>query len=263
MALIPPNCYHFTSMQTTRVIILAGGKGTRMKSDVPKPLIPVAGEPMVTRLIRSVKESGVDEKPIVVVGAWSEALFRDTLGDTVEYAVQEEQLGTGHAVRTAKSAAGKAERIVVLYGDHPFLSPEVIRRIAELQEAHVNALVMLTSTVPNFDGDFQTFIRWGRVLRSDSGAVIAIREAKDATPEELTVTEVNPSIFAFPAPWVWDRLDRLKNVNASGEFYLTDLVSAAMDDGLEIVTASADPFDVIGINSPEELARAEALRGAA
>lgn len=246
-------------MPNTRVIILAAGKGTRMKSDIPKPLIPVAGEPMVTRLIRSVKESGVDAKPIVVVGAWNETLFRKALGASVEYAVQVEILGTGHAVRAAKNVAGDAERVVVLYGDHPFLSPSVIRSIAELQKTHPGAFVMLTSTVPNFAGYFQTFERWGRILRDDSGAVTAIREAKDATPEELAITEVNPAIFAFPAAWAWDRLERLKNANASKEFYLTDLVSAAMEDGLPIVTASADPLDVIGINSPEELARAVAM----
>jgi bifunctional UDP-N-acetylglucosamine pyrophosphorylase / glucosamine-1-phosphate N-acetyltransferase len=247
-------------MPNTRVIILAGGKGTRMKSDIPKPLIPVAGEPMVTRLIRSVKESGVDTKPIVVVGAWSEDRFREALGDSVDYAVQVEIFGTGHAVRAAKDTAGDAERVVVLYGDHPFLSASVIRGIADLQETNPGAFVMLTSSVPNFEGDFQTFVRWGRILRDDSGAVTAIREAKDATPEELAITEVNPAIFAFPAAWAWDRLERLKNANASGEYYLTDLVSAAMEDGLPIVTASADPLDVIGINSPEELARAEELR---
>ena len=247
-------------MSKTRVIILAAGKGTRMKSDIPKPLIAVSGEPMVTRLIRSVKESGVDGKPIVVVGAWSEAAFRDALHDSVDYAVQVEILGTGHAVRAAKEIAGDAERVVVLYGDHPFLSPSVIRSIADLQEMNPSAFVMLTSNVPNFEGDFQTFVRWGRILRDDSGAVTAIREAKDASSEELAITEVNPSIFAFPAVWAWDRLDRLKNANASGEYYLTDLVSAAMEDRLPIVTASADPLDVIGINSPEELARAEALR---
>ncbi len=247
-------------MPNTRVIILAAGKGTRMKSEIPKPLIPVEGEPMVTRLIRSVKESGVDARPIVVVGAWSEALFREALGDSVDYAVQVEILGTGHAVRAAKDVAGDAERVVVLYGDHPFLSPSVIRSIVDLQETNPGAFVMLTSTVPNFEGDFQTFARWGRILRDTSGAVTAIREAKDATPDELAITEVNPAIFAFPAAWAWDRLERLKNANASGEYYLTDLVSAAMEDGLPIVTASADPLDVIGINSPEELARAEELR---
>jgi len=231
-----------------------------MKSEIPKPLIAVAGEPMVTRLIRSVKESGIDDKPIIVVSALNERMFRKALGDTVDYAVQNEQLGTGHAVKSARDAVGSADRVIVLYGDHPFLRPEVIREIAGLQELNPNAFVMLTATVPNFEGDFQTFARWGRILRDDARRVIAIREAKDTTSEELSVTEVNPAIFAFPTVWAWNQLEMLKNTNASGEYYLTDLVAAAMEEGMPIVTASAEPFDVIGINSPEELARAESLR---
>lgn len=251
--------YHISTMSSTRVVILAAGKGTRMKSDIPKPLISVAGEPMVTRLIRSVKASGVDAKPIVVVGSWSEALFREALGDSVDYAVQTEQLGTGHAVRAAKEVVGSADRIIVLYGDHPFLRPEVIKGLSDLQSANSGSVAMLTAKVPNFDGDFQTFIKWGRILRSDDGKVTAIREAKDATPAELAVTEVNPAIFAFPATWAWEKLETLKNENASGEYYLTDLIGAAMSSGVPIVTAPAEPFDVIGINSPEELVRAESM----
>lgn len=247
-------------MPITRVIILAAGKGTRMKSEIPKPLIAVAGEPMVSRLIRSVKESGVDTRPIVVVSALNERMFRKALGDTVDYAVQKEQLGTGHAVKSAREAIGSADRVIVLYGDHPFLRPEVIREIAWLQEMNPNAFVMLTATVPNFEGDFQTFARWGRILRDDAQRVTAIREAKDTTSDELRVTEVNPAIFAFPTDWAWNQLEMLKNTNASGEYYLTDLVAAAMEAGMPIVTASAEPFDVIGINSPEELAQAESLR---
>lgn len=244
-------------MSKTRVIILAAGKGTRMKSDIPKPLIPVSGEPMICRLVRSVVESGVDAKPIVVVGAWSEAMFRETLGDSVEYAVQKEQLGTGDAVKAARDAAKDAGRIVVLYGDHPFIRPSVIRSIVQMQEENPQAMVMVTATVPNFDGDFQTFVRWGRILRNEHGDVIAIREAKDATEEEREVREVNPALFAFPCPWVWEQLELLNNANASQEYYLTDLVAAAMNARLSIVTTSADPLEVIGVNSPEELARAE------
>lgn len=232
-----------------------------MKSDIPKPLIPVAGEPMIVQLIRSVKASGVDQRPVVVVGAWSEAAFRSTLGDAVDYAVQTEQLGTGHAVKSAREAVGAVDRVIVLYGDHPFIRPEVIQSIVSLQEMNSDAFVMLTATVPNFEGEFSTFARWGRILRDAAGKVIAIREAKDASSEELAVTEVNPAIFAFNARWGFEALESLKNANASGEYYLTDLVAAAMNTGMPIVTASADPFDVIGINSPEELARAEALRG--
>lgn len=253
--------YHVSTMPSTRVVILAAGKGTRMKSDIPKPLIAVAGEPMVTRLIRSVKESGVDAKPVVVVGSWSEELFRSALGNSVDYAVQTEQLGTGHAVRSSKEVVGPADRIIVLYGDHPFLRPEVIRGLSDLQSANEGSVAMLTAKVPNFEGDFATFIKWGRILRDDAGNVTAIREFKDASPAEAAITEVNPAIFAFPAAWAWHNLEALKNENASGEYYLTDLIGAAMSSGVPIVTASAEPLDVIGINSPEELARAEAMVG--
>ncbi len=246
-------------MPNTRIVILAAGKGTRMKSDLPKPLIKVAGEPMVTRLIRSVKASGIDQRPVVVIGAWSESAFRAELGDTVDYAIQTEQLGTGHALRCAKEAVGEADVVIVLYGDHPFIGAEVIRKLSELQSQNPSSVAMLTATVPSFDGDYQTFIKWGRVLRDTDGKVVAIREYKDASPSELTVTEVNPSILAFPAVWAFQHLDALKNENASGEYYLTDLIGTAMTERIHIVTFSANPLDVIGINSPEELARAESM----
>lgn len=246
-------------MPSTRVVILAAGKGTRMKSDVPKPLIPVSGEPMVTRLVRSVKESGVDSRPILVVAPWSEALFRATLGETVDYAVQEEQLGTGHALLAAQAAAGSAELLVVLNGDHPFVSAPSIQNLVRMAKEYQNSVVLLTAIVPGFSGDYAAFAKWGRVLRDADGSVIAIREAKDATPEELLVSEVNPNMYALPAAWTWERLMTIKNENASGEYYLTDLVAAAMEDGKTIVTSPAGPRDVIGINTPEDLARAESL----
>lgn len=244
-------------MNNTRVVILAAGKGTRMKSDVPKPLIPVAGEPMVTRLVRSVKESGVDEKPIVVVGAWSEALFREALKDSVDYAVQHEQLGTGHALMVAKESAGDATRIIVLYGDHPFLPASVIAGLVHIAAEHENAVAMLTATLPNFDGEFATFAKWGRVLRGADNEVAAIREAKDASAEELETREVSPGMYAFPAPWVWLQESRLRSENAAHEFYINDLIDLALAQGMHIVTSPARPLDVIGVNTPDELARAE------
>ncbi len=243
----------------TRVIILAAGKGTRMKSDIPKPLISVAGKPMVEHLLESVRASGVDEHPIVVVGEWSEAAFRAELGETVDYALQTEQLGTGHAVSSAKGAVGEADNIIVLYGDHPFVRPEVIKGIADMCEAFPGAVVLLTAIVPDFVDNYTLFSRWGRILRDDDGEVIGIREAKDASPEELEITEVNPGIYAFPAAWAWANLERIGNENVSKEYYLTDLVALAVAEGIEIATASADPLEVIGINSPEELARAEKI----
>lgn len=247
------------SMAHTRVIILAAGKGTRMKSDIPKPLIPVAGKPMIEHLLENVRASGVDEKPIVVIGEWSEAAFRAQLGETVDFAIQTEQLGTGHAVMAAKKVAGDADNIIVLYGDHPFIRPDVIRGITDMLEAFAGSVVMLTAIVPDFVDDYTMFLRWGRILRDENGEVIGIREAKDCTPDELEITEVNPGIYAFPAVWAWANLEKIGNENASKEYYLTDLIALAVAEGKEIATASANPLDVIGINSPEELARAEEL----
>ena len=253
--------YHISTMPSTRVVILAAGKGTRMKSDIPKPLISVAGEPMVTRLIRSVKESGVDSKPVVVVGSWSEAMFRSALGDSVDYAVQTEQLGTGHALKSAKEAVGEAGHVIVLYGDHPFIAPSVIKTLTALGEKNPDALVMLTTRVPSFDDKYMGFVSWSRILRDSSGKIIGDRQVKDASEEEKKILELNPCIYAFPAPWVWERLAMLKNENASKEYYLTDVIAMAMQEGKQIATLEVNPLDVIGINSPEELARAEAMIG--
>lgn len=245
-------------MSTTRVIILAAGKGKRMGGSVPKPLVPIAGKPMLVHLLDSVLASGVDQKPIIVVSVEGELLFREVLGDRVEYAMQHEQLGTGHALMAASEIAREVERVLVLYGDHPFLRAEVIQGLCQLVADRLDAVGMLTATVPNFDGNFSVFEKWGRILRSPEGKVLAIREAKDSTPEELAVREVNPAMYAFPAPWVWESLKMIKNTNASGEYYLTDLIGLAMKEGKEILTAPAEPLDVIGVNSPEELSKAEA-----
>lgn len=246
-------------MSNTRVVILAAGKGTRMKSDIPKPLIPVAGEPMITRLVRSVKASGIDEKPVVVVGSWSEAMFRDVLRDSVEYAVQIEQLGTGHALMAAKDAVGDAERVIVLNGDHPFVSAPSIQALERMANEHGDAVVLLTALVPNFEGDYSAFIKWGRILRDEKNRVIAIREAKEASADELAVCEVNPNMYALPSQWAWENLAKINNQNIAGEYYITDLVAVAMQQEKEIVTSPAGSRDVIGINSPEELLRAEAM----
>lgn len=246
-------------MAKTRVVILAAGKGKRMGSDVPKPLVPIAGEPMIAHLLRSVIASGVDSRPIVLVAPDSRERFVAAVGQFADFAEQTEQLGTGHAVMCAKDAIGSADRVVVLYGDHPFISSEVLRRLVDLHDDTPQALAMLTSVVPNFDAPYDVFRGWGRVIRDDSGSVATIREAKDASASELHVREVNPAIYAFPAAWLWEHLPKLGNKNASVEYYLTDLIPMAFAEGMPIVTAQADALDVVGVNTPDELAKAEAI----
>lgn len=246
----------------TRIVILCAGHGTRMGADVPKPLVEVSGRPMVHHLLESIVESEIDEKPILVVSPEGLSHFGNTCADErCEYAIQEEQLGTGHAVLAAREAAKDAEEVIVLYGDHPFITPESMHALKEARSAN-ERIAMLTVKLKDFKKDNEQFLHWGRVLRNQVGEVAAIREYKDATEEEKEVKEVNPGIYAFDAQWLWDHLEDLGNENASGEYYLTSLIEMAREEGDGIATAPVEnPFEVMGINTPEELERAEKLMG--
>jgi bifunctional UDP-N-acetylglucosamine pyrophosphorylase/glucosamine-1-phosphate N-acetyltransferase len=245
-------------MSDTKVVILAAGKGTRMKASVPKPLVQVSGKPMIVHLLDRIKIANhIDYKPVVVVAPDSLPLFQQTLGDAVDFAVQTEQLGTGHAMKSAKEACGTAKNILVLYGDHPFIEADVIRQLQQLAGANPEALIMLTTKVPNFEGDYAGFVSWSRILRDEAGKLVGDRQVKDASAAELTITELNPCIYVFPADWLWENLEKLNANNAAQEYYLTDLIKIAVDSGKPIVTETVDALQVIGINTPEELARAE------
>lgn len=244
-------------MADTKVVILAAGKGTRMKMELPKPLVAIAGKPMVEHLLERVEQAGIDTKPVVVVAPDTLEMFREVLDDRVDYALQEQQLGTGDAVKAAREACGQAGHILVLYGDHPFIEAQIIHKLTSLAEQHLDALVMLTSTVPNFDNEYSGFMAWSRIIRDAEGKIIGDVQFKDANPEQLKIQELNPCIFVFPAAWLWASLEKLDNKNASGEYYLTDLVKMAMEDRKEIVSETVDTMQVIGINTQEELKRAE------
>lgn len=244
----------------TRVIILAAGKGKRMGADVPKPLVEIGGRPMVRHLLDSVEDSGIDDHPILVVAPDTLEQFYDVCSDQeCEYAVQEEQLGTGHAVHSAKDVANGAEQIIVLNGDHPFVSAETLNKLQELYNENDVAVAMMTIKVPNFKKDYEVFKSWGKIVRDEVGHLIEIKEFKDSSEAELEIKELNPQIFMFDAEWLWEHLPELQDKNASKEYYITDLVRMAIDEGSDVVTALADPFEVIGINTKEDLERAEQL----
>lgn len=232
-----------------------------MGADIAKPLVEIAGRPMIEHLLDGISDSAVDVRPIVVVAPDTIEDFNEICRDRCEYTVQSEQLGTGHAVSCAQDAANDAETIIVLNGDHPFISGETLKALKELHQQSGTVISMITTKVPNFANQYDGFKSWGRIVRDKTGRILAIREAKDATDEELEIKEVNPSLFAFDAQWLWDHLPEIKNKNASGEYYLTDLIEMAIEEGSDIATATAKPFEVIGVNSPEELERAEKLIG--
>ncbi len=246
-----------------RIVILAAGKGTRMKQDIPKALTPVLGKPILQHLLESIEASGLESNPVVVIGQDSPKLG-EVIGRSCTHAIEEQQLGTGHAVRCTQEFVQDADALIVLYGDHPFLSASTLNRIASMHGTALRGLVtppitMATTTIPSTDGWYQAFEKWGRILRDSSGRVIGNRQFKDASEEEKQILERDPALFCFRTEWLWDRLARLKNENAQGEYYLTDLVSMAFDEGIEIQTVSIPPEEAIGINTPEELKIAEAI----
>ncbi len=246
-------------MMNTRVVILAAGQGKRMASSIPKPLMPISGRPMIMHLIENVQKSGIDARPIVVVAPDSLALFKKTLGDICDFAIQKEQLGTGHAVMSARQELRTAKRVIVLYGDHPFIPAETLRALVSLHDENPEAIAMLTCKVPSFVAPYDVFASWGKIIRNASGSVLTIREIKDCSIDERQVREVNSGIYAFPASWMWRQLPRLTTKNAGGEYYLTELITLACNEDVGIITASADPLDVMGVNTPDELVAAETI----
>ncbi len=237
----------------TRVVVLAAGKGKRMGAEVPKVLIPFNGKPLVQHLLETIKKSGVDDRPVVVIGKDGD-LIKKTLGEEYDYVIQEEQLGTGHAVlSTEPLLSPSAESVIVLYGDHPFLQPETIKKLHDLHEAKGGPLAMMTTCVDDFEDWRSLFKDFGRVKRNQEGDIQSVVETKDATPEEREIKEVNPSFFSFEATWLWEHLKQLKNNNAQSEYYLTDLVKIAIQEGHPIVSVQASPIESIGVNTPEQL----------
>lgn len=233
-------------------IILAAGHGTRMKSKLPKMLHPLAGKPLVMYALEAAASLG-GEPPVVVVGHGEDAV-REAVGPLARFAVQEQQLGTAHAVLAAESLvrADAPDLVLVTYADMPLVLPETLRRLVELQRANPGPMSMITVRMDDPHG-------FGRVLRHPDGSVAAVVEEAVATPEQLAVKELNVSMFCFRADWLWPALRRIQ-VSPKGEYYLTDIVEVAVRDGQRVEAFCSDDVDqVIGINTRVHLAEAEAL----
>lgn len=244
----------------SKIIILAAGKGTRMNSSLPKVLVPVRGKPMIERLLEAIAGSGVDPRPVVIVSPDNKEQIRAALeGFDAEFVVQEQQLGTGHAVACARTAlSGSRERIMVFNGDHPFISSETI---AQLDKGAKGAITLLTVNLDDFEDWRNNFYHWGRIIR-EGGKISSIREFKDASEEIKKITEVNPAMYSFDSRWLWENIEKIDTNNNQKEFYLTDLIHLATASGGEkIFSISIEPREAMGINSLEELKIAEQIYG--
>jgi bifunctional UDP-N-acetylglucosamine pyrophosphorylase/glucosamine-1-phosphate N-acetyltransferase len=249
-------------MNTNKIdyIILAGGKGTRMQIDLPKALVNLKGKPLLQHVLDTFRKVSSVVKPVIVVGHMAD-LVKEKIGSQYRYALQTEQLGTGHAVAITKNHINNdTDTIFVSYTDQPFLKPNTIRKIVDLQSLDKNSVItMATSDVGHFNDWHKGFERFGRIKRDDNGQVVAIIEYKDADDAEKKITEINPAYFAFKTSWLWSNIDKLKNHNNQKEYYLTDLVALAIRDGFKINTYNIEPIEAIGANSKEELAILEYL----
>lgn len=237
-------------MKDIIALILAAGKGTRMKSSMPKVLHKVGGVPMVEQVLRAVKAAGT-QRQVVVVGFGGEAV-QEYLGDRAETVVQEQQLGTGHAVMQAEPLlSGLSGTLLVMCGDTPLVTEDTFRSLLAHHEATQAAATVLTAVMPDPTG-------YGRVIRNEKGQVVKIVEQKDGSPEELAVREVNAGIYCFDMELLWQMLHNVTNNNAQGEYYLTDIIGMLVDAG-KVVSAFAAPDykETLGVNSRLQMAEAE------
>jgi bifunctional UDP-N-acetylglucosamine pyrophosphorylase / glucosamine-1-phosphate N-acetyltransferase len=230
------------------VVVLAAGLGTRMKSSLPKVLHTVSGLPLIEHVLR-IADTLAPASITLVVGHKAE-LVRRALGDrpNLQYALQEPQLGTGHALLQAEPAlAGAAGTLVLLSGDVPLLRPASLRALVDRHRATGAVATLLTTILDRPDG-------YGRIIR-ESGRIAVVVEHKDATPAQLRTREVNSGIYAFEIAPLFDALRRIDSGNAQGEYYLPDLVRIYRQRGLTVGTVLLeDPGELLGVNSRQDLA---------
>ncbi|WP_313088569.1 bifunctional UDP-N-acetylglucosamine diphosphorylase/glucosamine-1-phosphate N-acetyltransferase GlmU [Pseudomonas sp.] len=229
------------------IVILAAGQGTRMRSGLPKVLHPVAGQSMLGHVIATARHLSPN-RIHVVIGHGADTVRQRLAADDLNFVVQAEQLGTGHAVAQALPAL-TAERVLILYGDVPLIETATLERL--LQKVGAQQIALLTVNLADPTG-------YGRIVRDSQGAVQAIIEHKDASDEQKRITEGNTGILAVPGEKLGDWLGRLSNSNAQGEYYLTDVIAMAVADGLVVATEQPlDAMEVQGANDRSQLAELE------
>lgn len=249
-------------MEKYAAVILGAGKGTRMNasrqaglaSPIPKIMFELNGKPIIDWSVKLIRETGIET--VVLIVGYKKELIEEYFGDKVEYAEQVEQLGTGHAVMMAEDILkGKAESIIIFYGDNCLYKPESVRRIIDLYEKENPTIAILTVSFND-----PMFWAFGRILRDKEGKVIGIREQKDCSEEELKIKESNPGFYIVDSNWLWKNLKNLKKQNTQGEYYLTDIIEIAKEQGKKIVaTPVFEESEALGINTLEQLKEAETV----
>ena len=230
------------------ILVLAAGKGTRMRSDLPKVLHPIGGKALVQHVVDTARQVG-GEQILIIVGHGAEKVEQQMAAPDVQFVLQAQQLGTGHAVQQALPQLRDDARVLILYGDVPLTRAETLQKLI----AGVNEKQMGLLTV-----NMQDPTGYGRIVRDNSGAVIAIVEHKDASDEQKKIAEINTGIMAVKSAHLQKWLPQLNNNNAQGEFYLTDIIAMAKADGVAIHVEQPHAVEEVeGINNRQQQAALE------
>jgi len=229
------------------VIILAAGQGSRMQSSLPKVLHTLAGQPLVVHVLQAARALNA-ERIHVVVGQGAEAVEATVRAPDVQCHLQAEQLGTGHAVQQAMGACDPTSTVLVLFGDVPLITKKALQSVIAAVD---QGIAMLSATLDNPSG-------YGRVVRDEKGAFVAVVEEKDATSEQRSLQEINTGVLAASAERLRAWLNRVDNRNAQSEYYLPDVLGLAREDGMPVtVVCSDNDFDTQGVNTPQQLEQLE------
>ncbi|MDR0879583.1 MAG: bifunctional UDP-N-acetylglucosamine diphosphorylase/glucosamine-1-phosphate N-acetyltransferase GlmU [Clostridioides sp.] len=234
-----------------KAIILAAGKGTRMKSEEPKVVHKVCGKEMINHVIDTSRSAGVDDV-VVILGHGADCV-NDRINSDCEIVKQKEQLGTGHAVIQAKDKIGDEDTILIICGDTPLVKSETIKNLFEHHHERGNKATVLTTVVDDPTG-------YGRVITTEDGELIKIVEQKDASEEEKSVREINSGIYCFSGASLKHSLESIDNDNAQGEYYLTDTIKILREEGSKVGAYKGATIDeLMGVNSRVQLSQAEEI----
>jgi bifunctional N-acetylglucosamine-1-phosphate-uridyltransferase/glucosamine-1-phosphate-acetyltransferase GlmU-like protein len=231
-------------------LILAAGKGTRMKSDLPKPLVPVNNKPIISYIIESLENAGISEIGIII--GYKAELIKASLDPAYKFILQSEQKGTAHAVSCAEKIIDwKGNDVFVFVGDSPLVSKESIKSLLKVHRDSKADCTILTS-------DFKMKLPYARIIRDKQGKLLRFVEEKNAQPEELKITELLSSHFIFKGNSLFNNLGLIKPDAKNGELYLTDIINIFLEKGMKVETVSIPDYEeLVGLNTPEDVKWAE------
>lgn len=236
-------------MEHLKAVILAAGKGTRMKSDLPKVVHRIEGKCMVDYVIDAAMGAGAEEI-CLVVGYKSEIVQECIAHKDVKFALQKEQLGTGHAVKCAEGFLGETGQTMILFGDTPLITAEILKRLYDYHTAHKNTVTVLSAMTDDPTG-------YGRIIRDDKGNFIKSVEHKDANEAERASREINSGMYIFDTMELKEALNKIRPNNAQGEYYLPDTLAIIREKGLKVdAFALEDDTCVTGVNDKLQLMEA-------